>query len=464
MLSCSSPYTSIVIDNDYQQCNLVCFGLTPYTKLDNICVSLCPTGTFLHDKICKLSCPSTMKYALYQSGHQVCSAVCPSYIFSSQLGVQNLFCEDSCSSPNLYRIQVISGYMQCLTQCSSGEYQHSTRECSSENCFQDPTNKFVSNFTCLLTCPNFVDLNDYSCITECTGNFSGYVQQIVMNQNVRVCYSTCPSNYIDFRATQLYKSVGVCVTYCPTNEILYLEPFSTTQYYCTQKCSNTNRFVQLDLLYCGNSCESTLFQQNGTGHNFCITSCDMPLGKQSIYGITQCLICPKFISEVDQSCLATCDFYNVSLGAQICRMIGTTRNFISCPIYTNNVAPFLCIQACFTMRDGPWCVQDCSVTGKRFVPESGFDCVASCPQFYEYRLIFEIQQPQCNLSCDYMLSTANVKECQRYCYSNYSLAIQGSHIVLTAQSPKLCSFLIINFLVHRKTARIIKQTQIFVQI
>ncbi|CAL6073616.1 Conserved_hypothetical protein [Hexamita inflata] len=425
MAFCSNPYTRIVIDNDYQQCNLVCSGLTPYMKLDNICVSLCPVGTYLHDKICKLSCPSTMKYALFQSGHHICSTTCPSLIFSSQSGAQNLFCQDSCISPNLFRNDVSSGYTQCLTQCGVGEYQHSTRECNAQNCLQDPVNTFVSDWVCLLVCPDFVDLSDYSCKATCSGSFSGYVQQMVMSQNSRVCYPTCPTNFIDLRASSQFKSTGVCVTYCPTAETLYQEPFSATQFYCTQKCSDANRFVQPDLVYCGNTCASTFFQQNETGHNFCISSCDMPLGRLSIYGITQCMVCPKYVSEVDQACLATCDFSNVSLGAQICRMTGGARNTATCPVYTNNAAPFLCIQACFTMRDGPWCVQDCSVTGKRFVPESGFDCASSCPYFYEFQQIFGVEQPRCNATCNYMRSTADVKECQRYCYSNSSLFING---------------------------------------
>ncbi|CAL5993525.1 Conserved_hypothetical protein [Hexamita inflata] len=425
MASCSNPYTRIVIDNDYQQCNLVCSGLTPFMKLDNICVSLCPVGTYLHDKICKLSCPSTMKYALFQSGHHICSATCPNLIYSSQSGAQNLFCQDSCLPPNLFRNDVSSGYTQCLTQCGVGEYQHSTRECNTQNCLQDPANKFVSNWVCLLACPDFVDLSDYSCKATCSGSFSGYVQQVVMSQNSRVCHQTCPTNFIDLRASSQFKSAGVCVTYCPTTETLYQEPFSASQFYCTQKCSDANRFVQPDLVYCGNTCTSTFFQQNETGHNFCISSCDMPLGRLSIYGITQCVVCPKYVSEVDQACLAACDFSNVSLGAQICRMAGGARNPATCPVYTNNAAPFLCIQACFTMRDGPWCVQDCSVTGKRFVPESGFDCASSCPYFYEFQQIFGVEQPRCNATCDYMRSTADVKECQRYCYSNSSLFVQG---------------------------------------
>ncbi|CAL6029202.1 Conserved_hypothetical protein [Hexamita inflata] len=425
MASCSPPYIRIVMDNDYQQCNIICQGATPYTKLDNICVSLCPVGTYLHDKICKLSCPSTMKYALFQSGHHICSTTCPSLIFSSQSGAQNLFCQDSCLSPNLFRNDVSSGYTQCLTQCGVGEYQHSTRECNAQNCLQDPASKFVSDWVCLLVCPDFVDLSDYSCKATCSGSFSGYVQQMVMSQNSRVCYPTCPTNFIDIRSSSQFKSTGVCVTYCPTAETLYQEPFSATQFYCTQKCSDANRFVQPDLVYCGNTCASTFFQQNETGHNFCISSCDMPLGRLSIYGITQCMVCPKYVSEVDQACLATCDFSNASLGAQICRMAGGARNPATCPVYTNNAAPFLCIQACFTMRDGPWCVQDCSVTGKRFVPESGFDCASSCPYFYEFQQIFGVEQPRCNATCNYMRSTADVKECQRYCYSNSSLFING---------------------------------------
>ncbi|CAL6090016.1 VSP [Hexamita inflata] len=425
MASCSNPYTRIVIDNDYQQCNLVCSGLTPYMKLDNICVALCPVGTYQHDKICQLSCPSTMKYALFQSGHHICSTTCPSLVFSSQSGAQSLFCQDSCLSPNLYRNDVSSGYIQCLTQCGAGEYQHSTRECNIQNCLQDPVNKFVSNWVCLLTCPDFVDLSDYSCKATCSGSFSGYVQQVVMSQNSRVCHPTCPTNFIDLRASSQYKSAGVCVTYCPTTETLYQEAFSATKFYCTQKCSDANRFVQQDLVYCGNTCASTFFQQNETSHNFCISSCDMPFGRLSTYGITQCMVCPKYVSEVDQACLATCDFSNVSLGAQICRMSGGARNPATCPVYTNNAAPFLCILACFTMRDGPWCVQDCSVTGKRFVPESGFDCVSSCPYFYEFQQIFGVEQPRCNTTCDFMLSSANLQECQRKCYSNTSVYVFG---------------------------------------
>ncbi|CAL6087312.1 Conserved_hypothetical protein [Hexamita inflata] len=425
MASCSPPYNRIVVDNDYQQCNLYCTGLTPYTKLDNVCVSLCPVGTYLHDLICKLLCPSTMKYALFQSGHHICSTTCPSKIFSSQSGVQNLFCQDSCLSPNLFRNEVSSGYTQCINQCGAGEYQHSTRECNSRNCLQDPTNKFVSNWVCLLVCPDFVDLSDYSCKATCSGSFSGYVQQVLMSQNSRVCHPTCPTNFIDLRASSQYQSAGVCVTYCPTTETLYQEPFSVSQFYCMQKCSDANRFVQPDLVYCGNTCASTFFQQNETGHNFCISSCDMPLGRLSIYGITKCMVCPKYVSEVDQACLAACDFSNVSFGAQICRMAGGVRNTVTCPVYTNNAAPFLCIYACFTMRDGPWCVQDCSVTGKRFVPESGFDCASSCPYFYEFQQIFGVEQPRCNQTCDYMLSSANLQECQRKCYSNTSVYVFG---------------------------------------
>ncbi|CAL5993499.1 Conserved_hypothetical protein [Hexamita inflata] len=426
MVSCYSPYTLISQDDDYTVCNSVCKHPTPFALLNNSCIELCPPGTYLHEFICKLKCPAFMKYStLDDQGQQVCVYECPNKIFTKTTGVQTLFCQKLCNSPNVFRKDILSGQIECLIKCEPTDYQYTTGECSQYNCIRDPVNKFSQNMVCQFSCPDFVDLTDYSCKPTCAGSFAGYVQQIIMNQNVKVCYSTCSTKFIDLRISSQYNSVGVCVTYCAKNEILYQEPFSASQFYCTQKCSDANRFVQPDLVYCGNTCASTFFQQNETGHNFCISSCDMPLGRLSIYGITQCVVCPKYVSEVDLSCMATCDFFSMSLGAQICRMVGGTRNLQSCPRYTNNAAPFLCIQACQTLVDGDMCVKDCSETGKRFVPESGFQCVSSCPFFYEYQLIFGIMQPRCVSTCKYMLSSANFKECQRQCNSNTSLYVFG---------------------------------------
>ncbi|CAL6025409.1 Regulator_of chromosome condensation 1/beta-lactamase-inhibitor protein II [Hexamita inflata] len=106
-------------------------------------------------------------------------------------------------------------------------------------------------------------------------------------------------------------------------------------------------------------------------------------------------------------------------------MIGAQRNTDTCPIYINDVAPFLCIQTCFTMRDGPWCVTNCSVTGKKYIPEKGLDCLSLCPYFYQYQIIYGIEQPRCIQNCNYMRSTAEVLECQPICHSNISLYING---------------------------------------
>ncbi|CAL6045799.1 Conserved_hypothetical protein [Hexamita inflata] len=430
--SCDTPLNQTI--NEYVQCDY-CQAPTPYLLLNNTCTNLCPLGTYLHNGICQLSCPSTMKYAILQNGQYVCSNMCPNKIYAKIQAISTYYCQDVCETPNFFRKDIMSGQIECLTQCDPAEFQYSNNECSSSSCLQDPVNKFSLGNICMFTCPDFVNFADYRCISECSGPFSGYVSQIMMNQKLRVCYSTCPTDYIDSRNASLYKSVGVCVKYCPTTEKLYFEPYSYTQFYCTPQCTGSSRFVQLDQIYCRDSCASKLFQTDQLGNNFCIERCEFPNGKQSLYSITQCLECPNYISEVDQSCVSTCDFYNVSQNQNVCRMVNGARNTNSCAIYTNDAAPFLCIQECVTFRDGPWCVKNCAVTGKKFVPASGFDCQSSCPAFYEYQFIFDFEQPRCNDTCNFMLSSADQFECQRKCNSNISVYVFGRTYCSNCSSP-----------------------------
>ncbi|CAL6081385.1 Conserved_hypothetical protein [Hexamita inflata] len=413
MTSCYSPYTYITVIDDYTQCNQVCESPTPYSLLNNVCTKLCPPGTFLHDFVCKLSCPKYMKYALYDNGQFICSESCPTKIYSKLSDDQVFYCQNSCDTPNLYRKDIKTGQIECLFECELTEYKYSTGECSQFGCLRDPINKFSLAMVCVSTCPDFVDFETYECLSKCEGSFSGYVEQILLGETVRVCHLNCPTKYIDMRLSSLYKQVGQCSTYCAQNEQLYIEAFSDTQFYCTL-CASNNQFIQLDLVNCKSTCASGFFITS-SNLNYCASSCDMPMGISFVYGLSKCQVCPHYVSELDQACLEQCDYFNVSQGVQICRMKDNLRNPDSCPSYTNNKAPFLCVSACVAMRDGPWCVNDCSVTGKRFVPDSGFDCALSCPNYYEYQIVFNVEQPRCIYSCDFMRSTADTQECQQTC-------------------------------------------------
>ncbi|CAL6030673.1 High_cysteine membrane protein Group 4 [Hexamita inflata] len=413
MTSCYSPYTYITVIDDYTQCNQVCEPPTPYSLLNNVCTKLCPPGTFLHDFVCKLSCPKYMKYALYDNGQFICSELCPTKIYSKLSDDQVFYCQNSCDEPNLYRKDIKTGQMECLLECELTEYKYSTGECSQFSCLRDPVYKFSLGMICVSTCPDFVDFETYECLSKCEGSFSGYVEQILLGETVRVCHLNCPTKYIDMRLSSLYKQVGQCSTYCAQNEQLYIEAFSDTQFYCTL-CASNNQFIQLDLVNCKSTCLSGFFITS-SNLNYCASSCDMPMGISFVYGLSKCQVCPHYVSELDQACLEQCDYYNVSQGTQVCRMKDNLRNPDSCPSYTNNNAPFLCVAACLAMRDGPWCVNDCSVTGKRFVPDSGFDCVLSCPYYYEYQIVFNVEQPRCISTCDFMRSTSDTQECQQTC-------------------------------------------------
>ncbi|CAL6020873.1 Conserved_hypothetical protein [Hexamita inflata] len=426
MTSCYSPYSlTSQGDDDYTQCNIRCVQPEPYSRLDNVCVQYCPAGTYLSDFVCKLSCPKYMKYAILESsGQYICSDQCPNKIYSKLSQVQAYFCQTACLSPYVFRNDIYSGQIECLIKCDQTEYLYTTGECSKYNCIRDPVNKFSLNMVCVSKCPEFVDISDYSCKSTCTGSFSGFVQQIVLGQNVHVCYLNCPTKFVDMRPAAIHKSVGACSSYCPKTDSIFQEPYSPTQFYCTL-CQNSNQFVQLDLIYCKNTCASTFFKVID-GRNYCTPSCNMPLGRTKIdIDLIKCSSCLNYVSEVDQACIDTCDFYNVYNDAQVCRMKDNQRNPDSCPSYSGDAAPYLCIMACYTMRDGPRCVVNCSVTGKRFIPDVGFDCAESCPNFYSYQLVFGIEQPRCVPTCEYMRSTGDLKECQQMCYSNSSVYVFG---------------------------------------
>ncbi|CAL6058644.1 Conserved_hypothetical protein [Hexamita inflata] len=424
MTSCYSPYTYIIIKDDYTQCNQQCQPPTPFSRLDNICTNLCPPQTFLHELVCQLSCPKYMKYALQQdSGQFICSNNCPNKIYSKISDLQVFYCQNSCESPNVFRKDIKTGQIECLIECEPSDYIYSTGECNKNGCIRDPTNKFSLNMVCVPSCPDFVDIQNYNCLSSCEGSFSGYAEQILIGQTVRVCYLDCPTKYVDIRPSTAYKQVGVCSTQCPQTEQLYLQEFSATQFYCTP-CQEANQYIQMDLIYCNNTCQSHFFTINDS-FNYCVLSCDFPLGRTHVSSLVQCSNCQYYVSEVDQACLAQCDYYNIYNGAQICRMKDNQRNSETCQSFTNNIAPFLCLEACKTFRDGPRCVTDCSITGKRFIPDTGFECQAKCPHFYEYQILFGIEQPRCIATCDFMRSTSDMQECQQTCYSGISIYIFG---------------------------------------
>ncbi|CAL6025407.1 Conserved_hypothetical protein [Hexamita inflata] len=207
MASCYSPYTRITLDGTYNQCNLICQIPKQYV-LNNTCVDLCPIGTYLHDYICKISCPTSMKYTVYQAiGQYVCSNICPNNIFSKINGLQIYFCQNNCVT-KIFKFDIQSGYNECLKQCDINDYLYSTGECSSNNCLNDPMNKFSLNKVCVYSCPDFVDPSDYSCQTTCSGSFSGFIwQENSLGQNMRICYYNCPTNFIDLRPSVQYCGV-----------------------------------------------------------------------------------------------------------------------------------------------------------------------------------------------------------------------------------------------------------------
>ncbi|CAL6026053.1 Cysteine-rich_membrane protein 2 [Hexamita inflata] len=426
-------YNRSIKDGFHTQCAVWCDQSTPF-ELQNLakdCVAYCPPGTYHLEGKCLYQCTGQDIYALQVNLSSTiqqynCTFTCKSGFYSTiTTQQQQLFCNDTCDQPYVMRVNQVKGLQECLQQCDSNEYQHGNRQCTFLPCTADPTHKFVQNMICLQNCPKFLNKTIFTCIDTCEGMASGYIIEVILGQYAYVCYPTCSTNYIDLRSEFTFYNVGKCIIECSKSDVLYEELIVEPYYYCVTKCRDSQRFVQLDRIKCGATCPQSLFEIDTIGNNLCIQQCDIPRGRVQNFGIIQCVACPNYVSEVDQKCMDQCDYYNITETKMVCRMQGNTRNSLTCPIYTNDVTPFLCLFECNILRDGPWCVQKCSITGKIYVPEFGFNCQSSCETYYRYLVLFGYEQPQCQSTCDYMMSTTNNYECKSRCESNLSVFVLG---------------------------------------
>ncbi|CAL5993283.1 Conserved_hypothetical protein [Hexamita inflata] len=425
LAQCTSDYPREVVSGNLVKCLTLC-TTPPYQDLSGVCVNACPAGSYLQGQKCVAACSAPQIYAqLVVSGvsHYVCQTQCTDNIFELVAGVY--ICGSTCDK--LTRV-TSSGKIECTASCGPSEYEHSDKVCNSTSCAQESTTyKFSDNRVCVQNCnEKFVMKATLECSSECSGSAAGYISQTIMGITQTVCYAACPTPFLDNH--NLILGAGKCVDICDTSKIQYHAPISGSSVKeCVDKCYDAVRFVQTDKVTCDATCASQIFKIDSAGNHVCSDSCAMPLGYTPMLGIKLCASCQFFVSDLNQSCLGQtdCNYYDLMAGQKVCRINSDgSRNEALCPMYTNDAAPFLCIQSCAKLSYLDWCVGDCGVTPFKFAPEFGTVCKESCEAYHQKMVVLSVSQQKCVPTCDYMVSSADPKECQPVCESLTTLFVK----------------------------------------
>ncbi|CAL5993279.1 Conserved_hypothetical protein [Hexamita inflata] len=425
LAQCTSDYPREVVSGNLVKCLTLC-TTPPYQDMSGVCVNACPAGSYLQGQKCVAACSAPQIYAqLVVSGvsHYVCQTQCTDNIFELVAGVY--ICGTTCDK--LTRV-TSSGKIECTASCGPSEYNHSDKVCNSTSCAQESTTyKFSDNRVCVQNCnEKFVMKATLECSSECSGSAAGYISQTIMGITQTVCYAACPTPFLDNH--NLILGAGKCVDICDTSKIQYHAPISGSSVKeCVDKCYDAVRFVQTDKVTCDATCASQIFKIDSAGNHVCSDSCAMPLGYTPMLGIKLCASCQFFVSDLNQSCLGQtdCNYYDLMAGQKVCRINSDgSRNEALCPMYTNDAAPFLCIQSCAKLSYLDWCVGDCGVTPFKFAPEFGTVCKESCEAYHQKMVVLSVSQQKCVPTCDYMVSSADPKECQPVCESLTTLFVK----------------------------------------
>ncbi|CAK71010.1 unnamed protein product (macronuclear) [Paramecium tetraurelia] len=273
---------------------LACTEDCPKYYYSNICVSECPSQTYLDKKICKSCagpcsecfgvkvfectkcdigyyrdettcyavCPDPKPYA--NLADSTCVTTCPDYLY-----LKKKYCFSPCPG-FLYQYE-LNGKKECVDQCYSNSYlwlgkcyqcDPICKECfgpNNGNCLECQLPYFLDEQTCGNTCPQFYDLTDHVCKDACPVNL------VIQGMN---CQNECDLGYLVYNQ--------VCVNTCPN-----------FAYQVGDHCYDCN-------LYC-----STCFGPTADECYSCIDN-------YFLYQQSCKSVCPHFYNKENKTCMENC--------------------------------------------------------------------------------------------------------------------------------------------------------------
>ncbi|CAD8214253.1 unnamed protein product [Paramecium pentaurelia] len=273
---------------------LACTEDCPKYYYSNICVSACPSQTYLDKQICKSCagpcsecfgvkinectkcdlgyyrdqttcysvCPDYKPYA--NLADQTCVAACPDYLY-----LKKNYCFSPC--PTFLYYYELNGKKECVDQCYSKSYlwlgkcyecNSICKECfgpNNGNCFECELPYFLNDQTCQNNCPQFYDLTDHVCKDACP------VHLVIQGVN---CQNECDSGYLVYNQ--------VCVQQCPKFAYLVDDHCYDCNLFCSScygptanECYSCIENYFLDEQSCKSVCP--LYYNNET--NKCMADC-----------------------------------------------------------------------------------------------------------------------------------------------------------------------------------------------
>jgi hypothetical protein len=205
----------------------------------------CPTSYNYYNSdtgICSGSdCPAPQKKKDLGGGKYRCSNECINGEFLLTQTDGKKFCVDSCTSPFYY---IDYPNKKCLDSCDSGKLQlDNTNECIDESncnfidgskCFSSSCSglnryrnigekncistcqapkKFKLDYICYSECPShFINTDQTACIPEANAGICFFVEDEVIVQNNRKCYSSCPDGHLYYNINS-----KKCISSCNIN-------------------------------------------------------------------------------------------------------------------------------------------------------------------------------------------------------------------------------------------------------
>ncbi|CAD8049500.1 unnamed protein product [Paramecium sonneborni] len=332
----------------------ICFGITV-----NQCYQ-CDTGYYLIDTTCVETCPNTKPFG--NLADQTCVSNCPQYLYSPQ----NI-CFYDC--PAFLYYYELNGKKECVDQCYSKSYLSLGKcyECNSickecfgpnnGNCLECELPYFLNQQTCGVTCPQFYDITDHQCKDACPVNL------VIQGVN---CQNKCDTGYLIYNQ--------VCVNDCPS-----------FAYQVDNYCYDCN-------LFC-----STCF---GSTANECFSCID----NYFLDGQSCKSVCPLFYNKETKECLKDCtDLYEITENKEC--VSSCPLNYITCKskcvlvledgYYQDGNVCQKCDPKCSKCTSSTAC-QSCALNFYLEVQS----CVNSCSNSYLY---MDPLSRSCVTKCPYIL-------------------------------------------------------------
>ena len=490
--ACSSTrYFVIYATNTCAPCYSACLTCTDVQQ--NSCTSCDPAGStsFLTDAgYCLVSCPPNLFIYLLNSSKK-CYTVCPTtdsfnYINAISSAKE---CISTCG-PGFW-VETATNYCKpcdttCKTcsggtnlQCSSCETGGSYKYLTYDNkCLSAcPSYLYLSNFSCLQTCPNgtfkFDDPGGFGkCVSTCSGSF--WID--TPNAYCRACDSSCLTcsggtslNCLScdlVGSTAFFTYDGQCVNSCPLPMFIYtiggvkkcLSSCPGGTYYfqnantsvqCIASCNTDNKlYIDIANSYC-RPCYSNCLTCQNNANTGCL-SCD--LGSTFLFFTEdgQCLgSCPltqyTYTLLGQKKCYFSCSMptYNFvdAGGNKVCASNCDIANKYFVNTATNTCSP--CASSCFTCSaaSSTSCLS-CEAAGSFPLLTDDKQCVSSCPSnMYLYG-------SKCLLACPggtyFYTDQTSLQKCVTTCDTGFYLNVATSHCYQCFSTCLTCSGIAVN--------------------